>query len=523
MNIPPLITRALCLAYALGVLAFCTTQSAPAQEQSEAPSDAPASQAQPTPEPVNDSEPPAAPAAAEAPPADSSVTNAPGELKMNFRGAPLNLVLDYLSDAAGFIINKETDVRGTVDVWSKHPLTKEEAVELLNSVLKKNGYAVTRSGRILTVVSMDNAKTADLEIVTGSNPAEVERSDEIVTQIIPVRHASASQLMNNLQVLLPTSATLSVNESANSLILVATKTDIRRMLKVVTALDSSIASVSSIKVFPLQFADAKQLATVVQQLFAVQSTGNAMNPRAQFFNMMRGGGPGGPGGMNAGGSSGGNAAGARVVAAADETSNSLIVSAAADLMETITKMIQEIDVPQSDITELRVFHLQNADPVELASQFTQLFPDETRSSSGDRGSRFRFSNGGRFGNNSSTGTSDRLKKKTQVLAVPDQRTSSLLVSAAAEMMPQIADMIAQLDSSPAKKEKVAVYDLQNADPNDVYQILQDLFNRNTTMRNSSANRSGSMLGQNNPLTQRATQQQRSTTSGSSGSARRSSN
>src|SRR5262245_9110818 len=30
-------------------------------------------------------------------------------LVMNFRGAPLNLVLDYLSDAAGFIINKQTD------------------------------------------------------------------------------------------------------------------------------------------------------------------------------------------------------------------------------------------------------------------------------------------------------------------------------------------------------------------------------------------------------------------------------
>ncbi len=526
MNIPPLITRPLCLAYAFGVLAFLTTHSAPAQGQSEAPSTAPASQAQPTTEPVKDLEPPATPAPAEATPADVSTTNAPAELKMNFRGAPLNLVLDYLSDAAGFIINKETDVRGTVDVWSKHPLTKEEAVELLNAVLKKNGYAVTRNGRILTVVSMDNAKTADLDIVTGSNPEEVEKSDEIVTQIIPVRHANATQLMNNLQVLLPTSATLSVNESANSLILVATKTDIRRMLRVVTALDSSIASVSSIKVFPLQYADAKQLATVVQQLFAVQSTGNAMNARAQFFNMMRGGGPGGPGGMNAGGggsSGGGNAAGARVVAAADETSNSLIVSAAADLMDTITKMVQEIDVPQSDVTELRVFHLQNADPVELADQFTQLFPDESRSNSGDRSSRFRFSNGGRFGSSSSTGTSDRLKKKTQVLAVPDQRTSSLLVSAAAEMMPQIADMIAQLDSSPAKKEKVAVFDLQNADPNDVYQILQDLFNRNTTMRNSSANRSGSMLGQNNPLTQRATQQQRNTTSGNSSSVRRSGN
>ena len=97
------------------------------------------------------------------------------------------------------------------------------------------------------------------------------KSGEIVTQIIPVRYASVSQLVNNLRPLLPTSASLAVNESANSLILVATGTDVRRMLKIIAALDNAIARVSSIKVFPLQYADAKELATVVQQLFATQA------------------------------------------------------------------------------------------------------------------------------------------------------------------------------------------------------------------------------------------------------------
>lgn len=274
--------------------------------------------------------------------------NGAGGLRLNFRGAPLNLVLDYLSDAAGFIINKEADVRGTVDVWSKDPLSKDEAVEVLNAVLKKNGYAVTRSGRILTIVTMDTAKTSDLEIVSGSDFNAVEKSAEVVTQIIPVRYANAAQLMANLQILLPTSATLSANESANTLILVATKTDIRRMLKVVTALDTSIASVSSIKVIKLDYADAKQLATEVQQLFAPQSSTQGqggMNPRAQLFNMFRGGFGGGPGGFGGGGAggagagTGGSAAGSKVVATADEYSNSLIVLASSELLATITDMV----------------------------------------------------------------------------------------------------------------------------------------------------------------------------------------
>jgi general secretion pathway protein D len=456
-----------------------------------------------------------------APAAPENIAPTDGSLRLNFRGAPLNLVLDYLSDAAGFVINKETEVRGTVEVWSKDPVSKDEAVEILNSVLRKNGYAVIRNGRILTIVGLDTAKTADLPVDIGSNADEVERSDEIVTQIIPVRHASASQLMNNLQVLLPTTATLSVNESANSLILVATKTDIRRMLRIVTALDTSISSVSSIKVFPLRYADARQLATVVQQLFAPQTSAQAGGGgRGQLFNMFRGGGPfgqGGPGGQQAGGAgTGGNAAGSRVVAAADEYSNSLIVSAAADLMSTISDMVEQVDQPVSDVTEVRVFKLQNADPSELADQFAQLFPDDTRSGSNNQGGggRFQFFGGGRFGGAASTqaGSTDRTKKKSKVVAVADPRTRSLIVTAAAEMMPQIAEMVAQLDSSDARKERVAVFDLQNANPQDVYEIMQDLFNRNNTMR-ANNNNQNSMLGRNNPLTQRSTQQQQQNSSG----------
>ena len=155
------------------------------------------------------------------------VENGTNGLRLNFHNAPLNLVLDYLSDAAGFVINKETDVRGTLDVQGKD-LTKDEAVEVLNSALKKNGYAVVRNGRILTIVAQDTAKTRDLDIINGNNPDDVEKGSEVVTQIIPVRYASVTQLVPNLELLLPTTATLTANESANSLILVATKTDIKR-------------------------------------------------------------------------------------------------------------------------------------------------------------------------------------------------------------------------------------------------------------------------------------------------------
>ena len=441
-------------------------------------------------------------------------------LRLNFHDAPLSVVLECLSDA-GFVINTQTEVRGNLDVWSKAPVTPEEAVKLVNTALRKNGCALARRGRILTLTSLADAKHQDLEVAVGNNPAAVEKSDEVIAQIIPVRYVGAAQLMNTLQPLLPAGASLSVNESANALILLAPKADIRRTLKLVAALDASQATTAWLKVFPLRYADAKQLAAMVQQLFSTQASsqisgGTDSGPRG----FLPGGGfgpPGSPPELAGAGltdnADAGSAALGKVVATADETSNSLIVSAPGPSMTAISKLVAQIDQPVNDITELRIFRLANADANQLADQLLQLFPDPTANSAEQNQMGFFFDGppGPGLEGDSSGASSERANKKSRVLAVAEPRTSSLLVSAPSTYMPQIARLIENLDASAARKEKIKVYELQNADPQDVSQILQDLFNRNTTMRNNGNNRN-SILGQGNPLITRQNQQLNSTSS-----------
>lgn len=478
---------------------------------------------------------PAVTAAAAAKPADAAQANekdkapaaggnaaapaAPGAngeqgLRLNFRGVSLDMVLDYLSEAAGFTIVKKVDVRGKVDVWSNQPLTKEEAVDLLDTVLSQNGYAAVRSGRTLKIVSREDAKKQNIAVKSGSDPDAIPATDEVVTQIIPVRYANATQLTKDLQPLLASGAELTANESANALVLTDTQADIRRMTEIVKALDTSISSITSVKVFPLKYADAKELASAVKELFQQPTQqNNNNNPAARFFARFGGGGGGGGpfgggpfgGGNNQGqgtGTSEARQAASRVVAVADERSNSLVVGAPDEYMPAIEQLVKELDVSVSDVTELRVFHLRNSDPVEMADLFTQLFPDETKSGNDANPFQggFRFNRGG-FGGpggNANRGNqsteSDRAKKKSRVVAVADQRTSSIIVSAASEMMPQVAEMIAQLDSSPAKKQKVFVYSLENADPQEAEQILQGLFQRSNTqlMNRNNANQNSAL-------------------------------
>ncbi len=451
--------------------------------------------------------------------------NAPAEepnLRLNFRGVPLEMVLDYLSDAAGFIIILDTEVKGKVDVWSNQPLNRNEAVDLLNTVLGKNGYTAIRNGRTLTIVSRDDAKGRDIPVRSGNDPNDIPKSEEMVTQIIPVRFINAVQLTRDLQPLIPSTATIASNEGGNAVVVTDTQTSIRRLAEIIRALDTAISSVSAVRVFALKYADAKALATVVRDLFTSNDTSSrgGANGQQQVTRGFQGpggfpgfGGRGGnPGGGAASGSSGSSRVSApRVVAVADERSNSLVVSAPVEQMSLVEELVQQVDTNVEDITELRVFRLKNADPQEMADVLASLFPDPTTSNNqSSRGGQLRFGGGpfGGFGGGrqQSNDMSSRLQQQSKVTAVPDPRTGSIVVSASRDLMDQIGQMIAQLDADPAKKQKVFVYSVENTDPTAVEEILRGLFEgQNSRNRGNNARSTTRQTG--NQLNTRATQNQ----------------
>ena len=446
------------------------------------------------------------------------------ELRLNFRNAPLDLVLNYMSEAAGYIIVLETSVRGTIDVWSNTPVTKTEALGLLNSALNKNNYAAILEGRTLTILSKSDAKTRENPIVVGSDAVAIPKDEQIVTQIIPVKGMSASSLIRDISSLIPSTATVTANEGGNSLIMTDTRRNVRRVVEIVQALDGTVAGAASIKVFPLKFADAKALATTIKELFPDTTGSGAAGGRGG-----RGGGIGGFGGFpgfGGGGTDTGSSSGStrnsttatKVGAVADEFSNSLIVTASESQLKTIETLVKSVDTDQVDLTEIKVFALLNADPTETADQITKLFPDTSSSSqnTGGRGGGFGgfggpggaggiFGGGGATRTGGNGATSDRSKKMGKVIAVAEPRTRSLIVSAAKEMMPQIDAMVRSLDLSPAKKQKVKTYNLENASVAEVEAVLRAQFEAQNS-RNTQNN-------QNNALTTRQNQANQNTQQG----------
>jgi general secretion pathway protein D len=316
------------------------------------------------------------------PPDDfDGVTNA-DQLRLNFDNVPLDMVLNYLSDAAGFIIVMNTQVHGNVSVISSHTMTRDEAVDLLNSVLNQNGYAAIRNGRTLTIMDKSAAKNGDIPVQIGNNPASIPRNDVIVTQIIPVRYVDASQLVSDLSSFVSPEATIVANQAGNSIVVTDTQQNIHHLVEIISAIDQSAAGETEIQVFSLKFANPNDVATELGEIFP------SGNPTAPGSSPIRFGGGGGFFGRMmaaaAANNSGNNRAQkqSQVTAVADARTQSVIVMASKDLMVEIAGMMQSLDVPSTRDQGVYAYRLHNADPFEVAQVLQNMF----QSSSSGRGS-----------------------------------------------------------------------------------------------------------------------------------------
>jgi general secretion pathway protein D len=236
------------------------------------------------------------------------------KVKLNFQDAPLQTVLEYLSETTGLtVVSDEPIIDGRMTVISRQPIPMTEAVSLINSMLKEKSLTTILTGNILKVVSLEKAKQEYTPVLDGRDPDAIVASDDIVTYVIPVKYVTARALRDNLQTLVPEHAVLQANEDGNALIITDTKANIKRLMKIVVALDTHMASVSEIRVFRLTNADARSAADMINTMFSSDqqgggrssrtgrgSTGGGFNPFTRF-----GGGPGGGSGGFGGGMMGG--------------------------------------------------------------------------------------------------------------------------------------------------------------------------------------------------------------------------
>lgn len=446
---------------------------------------------------------PAAPAAAPAAPAPTTTG-----IVMNFQDADLNTVLDYLSKAAGFVVVKSGPLNGRVSAAGLQPVSAEDALKLLDTMLAQHDYIAVRNDRILRIVPRGNAMSEDLPVRRGSDPNSIPKSDEMVIQIIPLQYLSAEKLLENLRPLVSNPEAMTANAAGNAIIMTDSLARIHRVAAVIQALDTSISSITTVRVFPLQYAKADDIVKVIEKIF--KSPGSSQSSSNQ-----QGGFPfpfGGRGGMGGGGGNSNSdskpASAYAVTAAGDTNTNSLVISAPEQLMPSIAEVVKQLDIPTQEAVTLQVFTLKYADAEKVVTIINSVYAQQSTASSGRNSSQGGFGGGfrsfmagmgGGGGGNNGGSSSGRQLQAGSVSAAADTQTNSVIVSASKSILAEIGTMIEKIDATPARSERVFIHKVRFADLDRLQSTLESLFDApaaaaGTTSRRSSTSSSSSSFG-----------------------------
>ncbi len=387
--------------------------------------------------------PPPLPSPVETAPA-TALTQPADRMAMNFRDAPVELVLREMSAQLGLVVINPERAQGRVSIVSARALSADEATAALGAVLKASGYTAIRNGRQLHIVSLTEARSANVPVRSGSDPARMGTSDEFITQVIPLRYADSEELREDLQPLIPAYATLTSNQSSNTLLYTATEADVRHVVEIVNALDVHLAEADTVRVFQLEFAQAAATARLITDIFNAERGNQAQSReqmRREFFQRMRGGGG------EEGGGTGGTVRQQRVAAAADDQTNAIVVSAPPDVMTIIADVVAQLDADPTAEESIFVYPLTNAKANDLEPVLQNIFSESAGTPGGraQQGGGFRGRQGQPAAETSVAAGAMVADLAGKVYVVAEETTNSLLVRTAPRYFDRVRTILDELD------------------------------------------------------------------------------
>lgn len=152
----------------------------------------------------------------------------------NFKDADIHTLIETVATRTGRNFIVDPRVRATVTVITSEPVNADELYALFLSILDVHGLAAVPAGGFTKIVPATVGVQSAVPVV----PSPTAASDELVTEVIAVRHVPAQQIVEALRALLPATASFSAEPNSNTLIITDRAANIARLTEIVRSLDS---------------------------------------------------------------------------------------------------------------------------------------------------------------------------------------------------------------------------------------------------------------------------------------------
>lgn len=180
---------------------------------------------------------------------------------VNFKDTDIQEVIKFVADATGKTIVVDPKVRGQVRVISQEPVNQEELYQLFLSMMDVQGFTAVENGSVVRIVPNRDARSLPVPTTMGQRPTG---DDTYITQVLKLENISASKVLPTLRPLVPQHGHLSAYDPSNAIIVTDTRSNIMRLKDIIAQIDQS--SVVETEVVELEFAMAEDVARHVTQI-----------------------------------------------------------------------------------------------------------------------------------------------------------------------------------------------------------------------------------------------------------------
>ncbi len=262
-----------------------------------------------------------------------------GLIALNFTDADIEAVIKAVSEALGRPILVDPRVKGTITLTSDKPLNHTEVLATLTAALRLQGYALVDGPGFYRVLPEADAKLQGGQVTVDASGAggKVEAApagDQMVTQVFRLKYESANNLVPVLRPLIAPNNTITAYPANNTLVITDYAENLHRIARIIQAIDAPL--IGDVDVIPIKYALAIDLAAIINHMMDAPSGA-------------------------------GVDAGLRTMAVAEPRTNSIILkSVTVTRAQQIKSLIAKLDTPTTQLGNIWVVPLRNAEAVKLA-------------------------------------------------------------------------------------------------------------------------------------------------------------
>jgi len=402
------------------------------------------------------------------------------------------LNLDYMYDPA--------KVKGAVTLRLRGPIKVKDLYPLLESVLKFQGFVMTRKDNLVRIVPETDMLNID-PVIVDEKKGLIEVGDVIVTRIFKLKYIEAESAKNLLDGM---KLGANINTSASDIgLLIITEYAYRmnRIEKLLNMIDLP-GKPKEFRFRPLKFTMATTLAPKVKALAEQLGTVSISITEA----------PPEPTPPKQPARRGARQPARRttpqrtrttakqptpteetVYLDADERTNRILMIGLQEQMDVVEELIDALDVEQADVRSIRLYDIQNVGAEEVLEKLNELGITSSVSTTSRRRSSSRISGrqaapgtpaaqrqqAAAQASRRGGGTEEPLEEEPQVVVI--ESTNSVLANATDEQHARIAMIIGYVDNETLERDiPYKIYSLENQSPVDVAEVLNKLIQETVT-------------------------------------------